>query len=141
MSVQTGPEADPFAADFGDGAAMAREWIAGRGDLPELMLIIKDMPRDLGGLEAGFLSAIDAAVRGDRRSEIGAPDPAKAQLALAPSAEPKIDIEEFHRRRRERELAARVDELARRNAEAFVGLQHAFAPGNQMQNGADRRGW
>ena len=56
-----------FATDFREGEAMAREWISGRGDLPELMLIIRDMPRELGGLEAGFLSHIDAAVRGDQR--------------------------------------------------------------------------
>jgi hypothetical protein len=56
------PQAD-FAADFRDGEAMAREWIAGRGDLPALLHIVRDMPRggELGGLEAGFLSTIDAA--------------------------------------------------------------------------------
>jgi hypothetical protein len=61
------PRAD-FAADFRDGEAMAREWIAGGGDLPDLLHIVRDMPRrdELGGLEAGFLSTIDAAIRGDR---------------------------------------------------------------------------
>jgi hypothetical protein len=61
------PGAD-FAADFREGEAMAREWIDGRGDLPDLLHIVRDMPRggELGGLEAGFLSTIDAAVRGDR---------------------------------------------------------------------------
>jgi hypothetical protein len=37
---------------------------------------------------------------------------------------------------REHELAARLDRLGRRNAEAFVELQHAFTPGNQMRNDA-----
>ena len=86
---------------------MAREWIAGRGDLPDLLHIVRDMPRggDMGGLEAGFLSTIDAALRGDRRGEAGAPDPAKAQLLLkgprAPEAAqtPAIDVDEFRRRR------------------------------------------
>jgi hypothetical protein len=80
MSDQTGPEADPFAADFADGAAMAREWIEGRGDLPALLHIIRDMPRggELAGLEAGFLSTIDAAVRGDRLGAANVPDPAKS---------------------------------------------------------------
>jgi hypothetical protein len=37
---------------------------------------------------------------------------------------------------REHELAARLDRLGRRNAEAFVELQHAFTLGNQMRNDA-----
>ena len=44
------------------------------------------------------------------------------------------------RRRREHELAARLDELGRRNAGAFVGLQHAFTPRHQTLNDADWRG-
>jgi hypothetical protein len=122
------PRAD-FAADFRDGEAMAREWIAGRGDLPDLLHIVRDMPRgaELGGLEAGFLSTIDAAVRGDRLDAANAPDVAKAQLLLeatplAPSPEAvsaSVDLEAFHRRRRERELAVRFEELARRNAARF----------------------
>jgi hypothetical protein len=123
------PRAD-FAADFREGEAMAREWIAGRGDLPDLLHVVRDMPRgdELGGLEAGFLSTIDAAVRGDRLDAANVPDPAaKAQLLLAatplaPSPEAvsaPVDLEAFHRRRRERELAMRFEELARRNAALF----------------------
>jgi hypothetical protein len=117
------PRAD-FAADFRDGEAMAREWIAGRGDLPDLLHVVRDMPRggELGGLEAGFLSTIDAAIRGDRLGAANVPDPTKAQLLLeaTPSAEappaPAFDVDAFRRRMRERERAARFDELARRNA-------------------------
>ena len=106
---------------------MAREWIAGRGDLPALLHIVRDMPRggELGGLEAGFLSTIDAAIRGDRLGAANVPDPAKAQLLLepTPSAEapplPPIDVDEFRRRWRERERAAQFAELARRNAALF----------------------
>jgi hypothetical protein len=120
------PRAD-FAADFRDGEAMAREWIAGRGDLPDLLHVVRDMPRggELGGLPAGFLSTIDAAVRGDRLDAADVPDVAKAQLLLeaTPSAEathlPPIDLDEFHRRRREHERRARFEELARRNAALF----------------------
>jgi hypothetical protein len=45
----------PAPDDFRDGEAMAREWIAGRGDLPDLPHIVRDMPRggELGGLERG----------------------------------------------------------------------------------------
>jgi hypothetical protein len=122
------PRAD-FAADFRDGEGMAREWIAGRGDLPDLLHVVRDMPRggELGGLEAGFLSTIDAAIRGDRLGAPNAPDVAKAQLLLeatplAPSPEAvsaPVDLAAFHRRRRERELGARFEELARRNAARF----------------------
>jgi hypothetical protein len=123
VSDELKPELD-FVADFRDGEAMAIEWIAGKGALPELMLIVRDMPRDLAGLEAGFLSTVDAAVRG-RRGAAGAPDPAKAQMALAaqPSPEapphPPIDVDAFRRRMREHELAARLERLARSNAAAW----------------------
>jgi hypothetical protein len=142
------PRAD-FAADFRDGEAMAREWIAGRGDLPDLLHVVRDMPRggELGGLEAGFLSTINAAVRGDRLDAPNVPDPAaKAQLLLEalPSPEatlvPAIDLDAFHRRRRERELAARFEELGRRNAALFMEQQHAFTPRNQTRKDADWRG-
>jgi hypothetical protein len=33
-----------FASDFRDGEAMVREWIAGRGNLPDLLHIVRDMP-------------------------------------------------------------------------------------------------
>jgi hypothetical protein len=138
------PRAD-FATDFRDGEAMAREWIAGRGDLPDLLHVVRDMPRggELGGLEAGFLSTIDAAIRGDRAANV--PDLAKARqlLEATPSAEapplPSIDVDEFHRRRREHERAARLEELSRRNQALFVEQQRAF--GNQTRNDADWRGW
>jgi hypothetical protein len=117
-----------FAADFRDGEAMAREWIAGRGDLPDLLHIVRDMPRcgEMGGLEAGFLSRIDAAVRGDHRGTASAPDPARAQLLPEgpPSPEattrlPPVDIEAFLRRQREHAQAERFNELAKSNAAAW----------------------
>jgi hypothetical protein len=136
MPDELKPEASAdFVADFREGEAMAREWIAGRGDLPDLLHVVRDMPRGgaMGGLEAGFLSTIDAAVRGDRRGETGAPDPAKAQLLLQGSLPeeaqaPTVDVDEFLRRRRERELAARLQELGRRNAQAWQD-QSAFMAG------------
>jgi hypothetical protein len=114
---------DDFAADFRDGEAMAREWIAGRGASPDLLHIVRDMPRggELSGLEAGFLSTIDAAVRGDRLGTANVPDPAKAQLLLeaTPSPLPSFDVDEFRRRQREHERAARLERLARSNAAAW----------------------
>ena len=56
------------------------------------------------------------------------------------SAAPKIDIEEFSRRRLEHERRARFEELGCRNQEAFLEMQHAFTPRNQMRNDADWRG-
>lgn len=140
------PSLDPdFAAAFRDGEAMFREWIAGRGDLPDLLHIVRDMPRgaEMGGLEAGFITAIDAAVRGDRRGEAGAPDPAHAQelIAAAPSSEalPPINMDQLYRRRRELERAAILDRFGRLNQQAFLEQQEAFASGNLMRN--DWRWW
>jgi hypothetical protein len=42
---------------------------------------------------------------------------------------PPIDVDEFRRRWREREPAARLDELGRRNAALFVEQQRAFTTG------------
>jgi hypothetical protein len=136
------PRAD-FAADFRDGEGMAREWIAGRGDLPDLLHIVRDMPRggEMGGLEAGFLSTIAAAVRGDRLGTDNLPDPAtKAQLLLEATPRPPINVDEFHRRRRERERAVRLDELGRRNQALFVEQQRPFMAGNYQPMGADWHG-
>jgi hypothetical protein len=147
MSDQLKPELETdFVAAFREGEAMAREWIAGRGDLPDLLHIVRTMPprEEMWGMEAGFLSTIDAAVRGDRVGATNAPDPAKAQLLLeatpSPPALPPIDIDEFHRRRREHERAARLEELGRRNAEAWRE-QSAFMGGNHMPKDAEWRGW
>jgi hypothetical protein len=149
MPDELEPEPRPdFAADFRDGEAMAREWIAGRGDLPDLLHVVRDMPRggEMGGLEAGFLSTIDAAVRGDRLDAGNVPDPAKAQLLLeaTPSAEalpaPAFDVDEFRRRRREHERRVRFEELALRNQVLFVD-QRTLTPSNQTRTDAEWRCW
>jgi hypothetical protein len=130
------PETD-FVAAFREGEAVAREWLAGKGDLPDLLSIVLDMAREpLGGREAGFLSMVDAAVRGRRT----APDPAKAQMALAPPADasspdasptPTVDVDEMFRRRREAQRKAWRDEFWRRNQEGFVEQAYSI----------DRRRW
>jgi hypothetical protein len=117
-------EADQFAVDYRDGEARAREWIAGRGGLPDLLHVVRDMPRggEMSGLEAGFLSTIDAAVRGDRQGAANAPDVAKAQQLLdATPPQPPIDVDAFRRRMREHERRARFEELARNNASLSIG--------------------
>jgi hypothetical protein len=97
--------------------------------------IVRDMPPggELGDLEAGFLSTIDAAVCGDRLGAANGPDPAKARqlLEAAPSAEAvstPVDLEAFHWRCRERERAASLEELA--NQALFVQQQRAFMAGS-----------
>jgi hypothetical protein len=139
------PAAD-FVADFREGEAMAREWIAGRGDLPDLLHVVLTMPRreERGGVEAGFLSTIDATVRGDRLGAANVPDPAKAQLLLEATASAEspplpIDVDEFCRRRHERERAARLEQLGPHNEEAWRE-QRAFLTGNSMRKDADWRG-
>jgi hypothetical protein len=83
------------------------------------MLIVRAMPPDLGGLEAGFLTTIDAAVRPDRRGAAAAPDPEKAQLALTPPA--AVGLEELRRSQRERAQRQRLNQLWARNSAAPVG--------------------
>ena len=118
-------EAD-FAADFREGETMAREWLAGKGTLPDLLHMVRDMPRggEMGGLEAGFLATVDASVRG-RRGAANAPDPAKARqlIEAQPSPEPPpatVNLNEVWLRRQRRNREQRLDELLRRNQEAFV---------------------
>lgn len=117
-------ELKDFAADFREGEARAREWIAGKGTLPDLLHVVRDMPRggEMGGLEAGFLSTVDAAVRG-RRGAAGAPDPAKRaqQLIEATRSEeaPAFDVDAFRARMREHERARRFERLASSNAAAW----------------------
>jgi hypothetical protein len=136
MSDQS--EADQFTVDFRDGEAMAKKWIAGEGDLPELLHIVRDMPRggELGGLEAGFLSTIDAAARSTARGDAGAPDVAHAKSLLETTPPlPPVDIDAFRRRQREHERAARFEELGRRNAAIWME-QRPFMAGSQ-RNDAD----
>jgi hypothetical protein len=129
VSGQTGPEADKFAVDFRDGVTLAEEWIEGKSDLlDDLVAIVRAMPSEWSGREAGFIACVGAAARGARQGAVAAPDLAKAKLLLTPPAatspeavSPQIDLEGFHRRRRERERAARLKELARANAAIPIG--------------------
>jgi hypothetical protein len=134
MPDELKPEAD-FAADFREGEAMAKDWIAGKGDLPGLLHIIRDMPRgaEMGGLEAGFLSTIDAGVRGAERGEAGAPDVAQAKSLLDAPPLPNVDIDAFRRRQREHERRARYEDLARRNAEAWMEQSRSLTIWNQTR--------
>jgi hypothetical protein len=121
--------------DFRAGEALALEWLAGKTSLTDdLAVIVLGMARELsgearefGGDARGFLvtigNAAKASARGKARpTRAGTPAPASIEAAAQPAPEPPhphVDINELWRRRRERNLAARLDELSRRNAEAW----------------------
>ena len=147
------------ADDFRAGEALALEWIEGRTSLTDdLAVIVLGMARELsgearefGGDARGFLVTIGNAARMAKRDDLptlartSAPRAkglANAQpTAPEPPPAPTTDINEMFRRRRERERAVRLEELGRRNQEAFMEQQHAFTLGNPMRNDADWRGW
>jgi hypothetical protein len=132
-------------SDYEEGARRGLEWLGRSEDAAELAQIVGEMPPKLGDMETAFLIAIGRAALAGHKAAPQTEDEAKARPAtLPPPAEAPpvswIDVDEFRRRRLERERAAKFEELARRNQEAFLEQQHAFTPRNQMRNDADWRG-
>jgi hypothetical protein len=137
--------------DVRAGEELARAWLQGKSELiDDLAALVDGMTRPLDATARAFLFTIGNAARSVPRSKVrqtpaGAPPPARleAQTAAQPTPEappaPAFDVDEFRRRRREHELAARLDELGRRNAEAFVGQQRAFMASNYLPKDADWR--
>jgi hypothetical protein len=130
--------------DFEEGAQRALDWLGSSEDAAELPQIVGEMPK-IGDMEAAFLIAIGRAALAGHKAAPQTEDEAKARPAtLPPPAEvppsPWIDADEFRRRMREHERAARFERLARSNAAAWGEEQHAFTPGNHMRNDADWRG-
>ena len=126
--------------DFEEGARRALEWLGRSEDAAELAQIIGEMPPKLGDMETAFLIAIGRAALAGHKAAPQTEDEAKARPAtLPPPADsppaPWIDVDEFRRRQRAHEQAARYEELAGRNANAFVEMHHAFAP--NRPKGAD----
>jgi hypothetical protein len=123
---------DMIDDDFRAGEALALEWIEGRTSLTDdLAVLVLGMARELrgearefGGEVRGFLVTIGNAARQAPRGHTrprpaGAPKPVEALPSPeVPSA--TVDFNEMLRRRRERNLAARLDELGRRNQEAWL---------------------
>jgi hypothetical protein len=66
--------------------------------------------------------------------------PAKAQPTPEAPPAPAFDVDAFRRRRREHELAARLEELGRRNQALFMEQQRPFMAGNYLPKDADWRG-
>ncbi len=110
--------------DFEEGARRALAWLGRSEEAAELAQIIGEMPAKLGDMEIAFIIAIGRAALAGHKAAPQTEDEAKARPATLPSTPeappvPWIDVDAFHRRRRESELAARLDELWRRNAEAW----------------------
>jgi hypothetical protein len=129
-------------SDYEEGARRALEWLGRSEDAAELAQIIGEMPTKLGDMETAFLIAIGRAALAGHKAAPQTEDEAKARPAtLPPPAEaapvPWIAVDEFRRRRLEREQAARFDELALRNQARFMEQQHAFAPSRERPKGAD----
>jgi hypothetical protein len=112
------------------GEELARAWLQGKSELiDDLAALVDGMDKPLDAAARAFLLTVGNAARALARREdlptpAGAPaprakGPAKAQPTPEASPAPAFDVEEFRRRRREHELAARLDELARRNAALF----------------------
>jgi hypothetical protein len=105
---------------------LARAWLRGEGKLmDDLADLVESMTDKRLDPEARtFISTIGrdakAMAKGNARP---APARIEAQTAAQPSPDappaPTIDINELWRRRQERNRAQRLDELSRRNAEAW----------------------
>ena len=133
-------------SDYEEGARRALEWLGRSEDAAELPQIVDAMPPKLGDMENAFLIAIGRAALAGHKAAPQTEAEAKTRPAtLPPPAEappvPWIDVDAFRRRQRAHEQAARLQELASRNANAFVEMQHAFAPRNQTRTDAEWRGW
>ena len=133
------------------GEELARAWLQGMSELvDDLSALVDGMPRrELGPVERGFLRVVGEAARRAvlaLRTASAAPRPpdlAKAQPLPEAPLVPRIDIDEFRRRRREHELAARLDELGRRNAELFMVQGRGIWGASDcrwMRTGADGEG-
>jgi hypothetical protein len=132
--------------DFEEGARRALEWLGRSEDAAELPQIVGEMPTKLGDMEAAFLIAIArAALAGHKAAPQTETEATARPVTLPPMPEaaplPTIDVDDFRRRRRERERAARLDELGRRNQEAFMEQGRAIRPGDRLSRDADWGGW
>ena len=111
------------------GNEEALAWLQGNSDLfDDLADLVESMAKPLGATERAFLQVVGNAARAAKREDLptpaGAPaprakGPAKAQPTPEAPAEPKVDIDAFRRRQREHERAARLERLARSNADAW----------------------
>ena len=114
--------ADQDLTDFEEGAQRALEWLGRSEDGAELAQIVGQMPKKLGDMEVAFIIAIGRAALAGHKAAPQTEAVAKARPATLPLPEaplPSIDLEAFHRRRREHAMRERYQELASQNAAAW----------------------
>jgi hypothetical protein len=110
--------------DVRAGEELARAWLQGKSELiDDLAALVDGMTRPLDATARAFLLTVGNAARSAPR---GKARPAPARLDAQPAAQPtqdppqpRVDIDEFRRRQREHERAARLERLARSNAAAW----------------------
>jgi hypothetical protein len=127
-------------SDYEEGARRAVEWLGRSEDGAELAQIVGEMPTKLGDMEIAFIIAIGRAALAGHRAAPQTEGEAKARpatLSTPAAGDRGLSQAEFWRRYRDHERQARLDEWWRRNAALFEEQQRAFAPGNQLRNGAD----
>jgi hypothetical protein len=105
-----------------EGEELAREWLAGRGELiADLGNLVEGMVDGivdgrLVPIQKSFLRVVGEAARSAAKRKGPAPSRASPPAAQPTAAPPQIDVDASWRRVRERQRAARFEELARRNS-------------------------
>ena len=119
--------------DVRAGEELAKAWLAGKSGLSDdLALLVSGLSQPLDATARTFLSTIGSDARAMAKRE-ARPTPSarrtptpmpEAQPSAQPTPEPPvaptISLDEMIRRIRERERAARLEELGRRNQEAWL---------------------
>jgi hypothetical protein len=111
-----------------EGVELARAWLQGKSELMDDLadLVESMMDKRLDPAARTFISTIGRAAKATAKRKdrsLATTDPAKAQTAAQPTQDPpqpRVDLNELWRRRLERERARRLDELGRRNQEAWL---------------------
>jgi hypothetical protein len=100
-----------------EGEEMAKNWLAGKTNMHDDLgtLVASMVDGQLGAVERDFLRVVGEAARSAAKRKDRAAAPARVE-AQPPAAPPVIDVDASWRRARERQRAARFEELARRNS-------------------------
>ena len=108
------------------GEELARAWLDGKSELiDDLAALVDGMDKPLDGTARAFLLMVGNAARSTPRGKArSAPARIEAQTKAQPTPPeappaPAFDVDAFRRRMREREQAARLEQLGRSNAAAW----------------------
>jgi hypothetical protein len=107
-----------------EGEELAKAWLAGKSELfDDLADLVESMSHPLDPASRTFLNMIGNSAKASAR---GKARPASARIEAQTAAQPtqdplqpRVDLNELWRRRRERESARRLEELGRSNAAAW----------------------